>query len=38
MNDEVKMMWREGIMIKSEILCRHLPGGTEKEHENTQSG
>jgi len=36
-NDEVKMMWREGVVKQSEILCRHLTGVTEKEHKNPQS-
>jgi hypothetical protein len=38
MNDEVKRMWREGIMIQSEVIYRHLTGVTEKEHKNPQSG
>jgi hypothetical protein len=31
---ELEIMWKEAAMIK----FWHLPGGTEKSHEKTQSG
>jgi hypothetical protein len=32
-NDKLKRMWKE-IVAYFKVLSQHLPGGTEKNHEN----
>jgi hypothetical protein len=37
-NNELERMWKEAVMVYFEALSRHLPGGTEENHENDQWG
>jgi hypothetical protein len=37
-NDEAERMWKKAVVVKSEVLSRHLPGGTEETHEIPHSG
>jgi hypothetical protein len=37
-NNELERMWKETVVAQFKVLSRHLPGGTEGNHEKTQSG
>jgi hypothetical protein len=37
MNIDLERMWKEAVVAWFEVLCRHLPGGTEENHQNFQS-
>jgi hypothetical protein len=38
MNNELERIWKEAVVVQIEVLSRHLPGRTEKNHEKLQSG
>jgi hypothetical protein len=33
MNDELKRIWKEEVVVLFKVISRHLPGGTENNHE-----
>jgi hypothetical protein len=37
-NDELERMWKEAVVALFKVLSRHLPGGSEENHEKPQSG
>jgi hypothetical protein len=37
-NNELERMRKEVVMAEFKVLSRHLPGGTEENHEKLQSG
>jgi hypothetical protein len=37
-NDEIGRILNEVIMVYFKVLSQNFPGGTEKNHENCQSG
>jgi hypothetical protein len=34
MNNALEKIWKEAVVTLFQVLSRHLPGGTEKFHEN----
>jgi hypothetical protein len=38
MNDELEGMWKKAVLVCSDVLFRHLPAGTEGNHETPLSG
>jgi hypothetical protein len=36
--DELERMWKEAVVAKFKILSRNLPGVTDENNENPQSG
>jgi hypothetical protein len=34
MSSELERIWKDAAVAEFEILSRHLPGGTEENHEN----
>jgi hypothetical protein len=33
MDDKMKRMWKEATMVSFKALCKHLPAGSEENHE-----
>jgi hypothetical protein len=38
MNDDIVRIWKEAVVAYFKVLSRHLPGGTDENHEELESG
>jgi hypothetical protein len=38
MNNNLERIWKEAVLAQFKVLSRHLPGSTEENHKEPQSG
>jgi hypothetical protein len=38
MNDEIERIWKEAVLAYFKVSSWHVPGGTEENYKNCQSG